>query len=133
MGGHGALISALKNPGLYQSVSAFSPICAPTVCQWGMKNFTAFLGKDNKDSWKEYDATELVGKYNGPSLELFIDQGSDDQFLTDGQLLPQNLLEACKKAQLPCIYKLRDGYDHSYFYIATFMGEHIEYHAKFLN
>lgn len=131
MGGHGALICALKNPGLYKSVSAFAPICNPINCQWGEKNFGNYLG-DNKEAWKEYDATELVGKYNGPPLELFIDQGDKDNFLAN-QLLPKNLIEASAKAQVPAILKMREGYDHSYFYIATFMGEHIEYHAKFLN
>ncbi|KAG5679892.1 hypothetical protein PVAND_009429 [Polypedilum vanderplanki] len=130
MGGHGALIAALKT-GLYKSVSAFAPISNPINCPWGEKCFTGYLG-DNRESWKEYDATELVAKYNGPPLELFIDQGSEDQFLKENQLLPNNLIEAAKKAQVPFIYKLRDGYDHSYFFIATFIGEHIDYHAKHL-
>lgn len=130
MGGHGALISALKNPGLYKSVSAFAPICNPTKCEWGKKNFSNFLG-DDKEAWNNYDATELVAKYNGPPLELFIDQGTNDTFLKD-QLLPNNFVEAATKAQVPCILKMRDGYDHSYFYIASFMQEHIEYHAKLL-
>lgn len=122
----------MKNPGLFKSVSAFSPICNPVNCPWGLKNFTGYLG-NNKEDWKAYDATELVGKYNGPPLEIFVDQGSEDQFLKENQLLPNNLVDAAKKAQIPIIYKLREGYDHSYFFIATFMGEHIEYHAKFLN
>ena len=126
------MICALKNPGLYKSVSAFAPISNPVNCPWGHKNFTGYLG-DNKEEWKAYDATELIGKYNGPPLEIFVDQGSEDQFLKENQLLPNNLIDAAKKAQVPIIYKLRDGYDHSYFFIATFMGEHIEYHAKFLN
>jgi S-formylglutathione hydrolase len=131
MGGHGALVCALKNPGLYQSVSAFAPICNPLQCPWGKKAFTGYLGP-NESSWKEYDATELVAKYNGPPLELFIDQGSEDQFLKDNQLLPNNLVDAAKKTQVPFIYKLRENYDHSYFFIATFTGEHMNYHAKFL-
>ena len=81
MGGHGALISALKNPALYQSVSAFAPICNPVNCPWGKKALAGFLGP-NENTWKEYDATELVVSYNGPPLELFIDQGSEDQFLS---------------------------------------------------
>jgi S-formylglutathione hydrolase len=129
MGGHGALIAALKNPGLYQSVSAFAPISNPSSCAWGLKNFSGFLG-DNKETWKDYDATELVGKYTGPPLELFIDQGSNDQFMN--QLMPNSLVDAAKNAQMPIIFKLREGYDHSYFFIATFIGEHIDYHAKFL-
>lgn len=131
MGGHGALISALKNPGLYQSVSAFAPICNPVNCPWGKKAFTGYLGPD-ESAWKEYDATELVAKYNGPPLELFIDQGGDDQFLKENQLLPENLTGAAKKAQVPFVYKLRENYDHSYFFIATYIGEHLSYHAKFL-
>jgi S-formylglutathione hydrolase len=130
MGGHGALICALKNPGLFQSVSAFAPICNPTKCPWGEKNFSEYLGED-RELWKEYDATELVGKYNGPPLELFIDQGKADQFL-EKELLPENLITAAKNAQVPLIYKSREGYDHSYFYIATFVEEHMNYHAKFL-
>jgi len=132
MGGHGALVCALRNPGLYQSVSAFSPIVNPINCPWGKKAFGGYLG-DNEEAWKAYDATELVGHYNGPPLELFIDQGSEDQFLKENQLLPNNLTEAAAKAQVPFVYKLRDGYDHSYFFIASFMGEHVAYHAKFLN
>lgn len=131
MGGHGALICALKNPGLYQSVSAFAPISNPINCNWGKKALGGYLGS-NEEAWKDWDATELVGKYDGPPLQLFIDQGSEDQFLKDGQLLPTNLVEACKTAQVPFIYQNRDGYDHSYFFISTFIGEHIAYHAKLL-
>lgn len=131
MGGHGALVCALKNPGLYKSVSAFSAITNPVNCPWGKKAFTGYLG-DDVAAWKEYDATELVAHYNGPPLELFLDQGGDDQFLKDNQLLPNNLTEAAAKAQVPFVYNFREGYDHSYFYIATYMGEHIAYHAKFL-
>lgn len=89
------------------------------------------MGLDEK-AWKEYDATELVSKYDGPPLELFIDQGAEDQFLKEDQLLPNNLTDAAAKAQVPFIYKLREGYDHSYFFIASFIGEHLAYHAKFL-
>lgn len=128
MGGHGALICALKNPNLYKSVSSFAAICHPINCQWGEKNFRNYLGND-KETWKEYDSTELVEKYNGPPLELFIDQGSNDSFLKD-QLLPSALVKAATKAQMSCILKMREGYDHSYYYIATFMPEHMEYHAK---
>lgn len=131
MGGHGSLTSALKNPGLYQSVSAFAPICNPINCPWGKKAFAGYLGTD-ESAWKEYDATELVANYNGPPLELFIDQGSEDQFLKENQLLPNNLTKACADAQMPFIYKLREGYDHSYFFISSFIGEHFSYHAKFL-
>uniref|UniRef100_U5EZ10 S-formylglutathione hydrolase n=1 Tax=Corethrella appendiculata TaxID=1370023 RepID=U5EZ10_9DIPT len=131
MGGHGAFICALKNPGLYRSVSAFAPISNPINCPWGVKAFTGYLG-ENKDEWKSWDSTELVAAYNGPSLELFIDQGKEDNFYTDKQLLPENLVEACRSAQFPVILNMREGYDHSYFFIATFIGEHIDYHARFL-
>jgi len=131
MGGHGALICALKNPGLYQSVSAFAPISNPINCAWGKKALGGYLGSDEA-AWKDYDATELVQRYNGPPLELFIDQGGEDQFLKEHQLLPNNLTAAAARAHVPFIYKLREGYDHSYFFIATFIGEHLAYHAKFL-
>jgi len=131
MGGHGALICALKNPGLYQSVSAFAPISNPVNCPWGKKALGGYLGSD-ETAWKDYDATELVQRYNGPPLELFIDQGGEDQFLKEDQLLPNNLTAAAARAHVPFIYKLREGYDHSYFFIATFIGEHLAYHAKFL-
>lgn len=125
------MISALRCPGLYRSVSAFAPIANPIKCAWGEKAFTGYLGED-KTLWNEWDATELVQKYNGPQLQLLIDQGSDDQFLTEKQLLPENLIEACRQSRIGCVYNKRDGYDHSYFFIATFIGEHIAYHAKFL-
>lgn len=131
MGGHGAIVLALKNPGLYRSVSAFSPISNPINCQWGQKAFSGYLG-DDQDVWKNWDATELIAKYSGPPLVVFIDQGSEDQFLKEGQLLPSNLTDAAKKAQVPFIYKLRDGYDHSYFFISTFMAEHFEFHVRYL-
>lgn len=133
MGGHGALISALKNPGLYKSVSAFAPICNPTACPWGVKAFAGYLGLKDTGKWEEWDACELVKSYNGPPLELFIDQGSADSFLHQSQLLPVNLVEACKQARVPVIYNVREGYDHSYFYISTFIGEHINYHMQYLN
>ncbi|XP_018325798.1 S-formylglutathione hydrolase isoform X2 [Agrilus planipennis] len=132
MGGHGALISALKNPGLYKSVSGFAPISNPSKCPWGEKAFNGYLGSREKANWFEWDATELVKNYNGPPLEIFIDQGSGDKFYIEKQLLPENLVEACKNAHVPAIFKLREGYDHSYFYIATFIEEHIKYHVKHL-
>ncbi|XP_058062036.1 S-formylglutathione hydrolase [Anopheles bellator] len=132
MGGHGALICALKNPGLFKSVSAFAPISNPSKCPWGEKAFTGYLGADSKDEWKQWDATELVASYNGPPLELYLDQGSADPFL-NGQLLPQNLVDACRAAQVPCVLNMREGYDHGYFYVASFIGEHIAYHARHLH
>lgn len=132
MGGHGAMVSALRNPGQYKSVSAFSPICNPTECPWGVKVFTGYLGDKATGKWGEWDTCHLVKKYNGPPLALFVDQGSADQFLEQKQLLPDNLVEACRSAQFPIILKQREGYDHSYFYIASYIGEHFEYHAKIL-
>lgn len=130
MGGHGAFICALKNPGLYKSVSAFAPIANPMNCPWGKKAFTGYLGANGE--WANWDASELVKKYNGPALELFIDQGTNDQFYKEKQLLPENLVEACKNSHFPCIFQLREDYDHSYFHISSFVGEHVAYHAKFL-
>lgn len=132
MGGHGALICALKNPGLYRSVSAFAPICNPTKCPWGVKAFGGYFGEADKEEWRNWDASELVAGYNGPPLELYVDQGAEDSFLKDGQLLPHNLVEACKAAQFPCVLNMREGYDHSYFYVASFIGEHLAYHARHL-
>lgn len=131
MGGHGALICFLKNPGKYRSVSAFSAICNPSECPWGKKAFAGYLGPE--ESWADYDATKLVSKYDGPPIDILLDQGTDDKFLKNGQLLPQNFVEACKNAQVPVILTMRDGYDHSYFYIATFIGEHFTHHAKYLD
>lgn len=130
MGGHGALICALKNPGLYKSVSAFSPICNPINCPWGTKAFSGYLGDKESSDWTAWDATELVKKYSGPPLELFIDQGSEDNFYKQKQLLPENLMKAAISSKMPIVMNMRDGYDHSYFYIATFIEEHMEYHAK---
>lgn len=129
MGGHGALISALRCPGLYKSVSAFAPIANPIKCEWGQKCFTGYLG-ENTDLWKEWDATELIKNYNGPPLMLRIDQGGNDEFLQ--QLQPENLIEACRSGRVACVYNLREGYDHSYFFIASFIAEHIAHHAQAL-
>ncbi len=130
MGGHGALICALKNPGIYQSVSAFSPICHPIECAWGQGCFTAYLGEDQA-SWQAYDAVALIE--SGAILtEILIDQGTDDEFLTAGQLLPEALETACQNAGIPLQLRRQAGYDHSYHFIASFIGEHMAYHAKAL-
>ncbi|XP_022253420.1 S-formylglutathione hydrolase-like isoform X2 [Limulus polyphemus] len=131
MGGHGALICALKNPGKYCSVSAFSPICNPMECPWGQKAFTGYLGKD-KETWKEYDATHLVKKYQGPPLTILIDQGKDDNFLKEGQLLPDNFVAACTENKMPVILRMQETYDHSYYFIATFVEDHIKHHLEYL-
>ena len=127
MGGHGALICALKNPDAYRSVSAFAPICNPVNCGWGKGCFGAYLGAD-ESTWAEYDATELV-KNGARVADILIDSGLGDEFYDEGQLLPENLQAACADAGQSLNLKLQDGYDHSYHFIATFIGEHIAYHA----
>ena len=129
MGGHGALICALKNPGQYRSVSAFAPICAPMRCPWGEKAFSNYLGSD-RDAWAAYDASELVGDAT-ERLPLLVDQGEDDQFLAE-QLHPHLLDEACAAAGHPLTLRRHPGYDHSYWFIQSFMADHIAHHARAL-
>ena len=128
MGGHGALICALKNPGRYTSVSAFAPICNPGQCPWGEKALGGYLG-DNRELWREWDSCELI-KAQGSDLPLLVDQGDADNFYVDGQLRPEALAAACEEASVPCTLRLRPGYDHSYFFIASFIDEHLRYHAE---
>lgn len=130
MGGHGALICFLKNPGLYKSVSAFSPICNPVQCPWGQKALAGYLGSD-KETWKEYDATELVKNYDGPIPDILIDQGTDDQFYPS-QLLPENFVEACRSKNVPVTLRMQEGYDHSYYFISSFVEDHVKHHARHL-
>lgn len=131
MGGHGALTIALKNPGKYRSVSAFAPICAPLECPWGKKAFQNYLGEESEE-WKNYDASYLVqNSRSEEQLHLFIDQGEADGFLKE-QLLPEKLEAACQKVEHPLTLRLHPGYDHSYYFIASFIGEHIAHHAKHL-
>lgn len=129
MGGHGALICALKNPGMYKSVSAFAPICNPVNCGWGEGCFSAYLG-DDQAKWEAYDATCLV-KAGAETLPMLIDHGLADEFLAD-QLYPQNLEAACKEANFPLKLNRHEGYDHSYHFIATFIGDHLAYHESAL-
>ena len=129
MGGHGALTIALKNPGRYRSVSAFSPIVAPSQVPWGEKALGAYLG-DDRDAWSRYDAVELV-KSAKERLPLLVDQGDADEFL-ETQLRPQLLQAACEAAGHPLTLRLQPGYDHSYYFIASFIGEHIAHHAAAL-
>jgi len=131
MGGHGALICALKNPGLYKSVSAFSPICHPSECPWGVKAFTGYLG-ESTEAWAAYDATALVASYDGPPLDVLIDCGKADGFYEKKQLLPEDFVAACNKAGQPVALRMQDGYDHSYYFIATFVDDHIAHHARAL-
>lgn len=129
MGGHGALISALKNPLRFVSVSAFSPICAPSQCAWGEKAFSGYLG-DDRLAWNTYDATSLILS-SVQAVPMLIDQGADDTFLA-AQLKPELLQAAAKEKHYPLQYRLHAGYDHSYYFIASFIREHIEFHAQYL-
>lgn len=129
MGGHGALALVLRNPGRYRSVSAFSPIVAPSLVPWGEKAFTAYLG-DDRETWKQYDTVELV-RTATERLPLLVDQGGDDEFL-ETQLRPDLLLAACAEAGHPLALNRRPGYDHSYYFIASFIGEHLQHHAAAL-
>ena len=123
MGGHGALVTALRNPGRYRSVSAFSPIVAPSRVPWGAQAFAAYLGED-RAAWKQWDAVELIA--GAPErLPLLVDQGDADEFL-ERELRPELLREACKAAGHPLELRLQPGYDHSYYFIATFIGENAD-------
>ena len=130
MGGHGALICALKNPTSYQSVSAFSPICNPVNSGWGIGCFDAYLGEDTS-TWQTYDATALVDAGAKVSA-ILIDQGVADEFYNEKQLLPENFQAACDREGQAVTIRMQEGYDHSYHFIASFIGEHIAYHAKAL-
>ncbi len=129
MGGHGALVCALRNPDRYQSVSAFAPIAAPMQCAWGQKAFSNYLG-DNTEDWRRYDASQLVRVAPYPRM-ILIDQGRSDRFLTS-QLLPQEFEKACAEVGQSLNLRMQEGYDHSYYFIATFMEDHIQHHAEAL-
>ena len=129
MGGHGALTLALKNPGHFRSVSAFSPICAPSKCQWGEKIFANYLG-ENREVWKKHDANELI-QSSTLEIPLLIDQGGDDPFL-EKELNFELFLKNCEKRNQKLTARLQSGYDHSYYFIATFMEDHIQHHSKAL-
>jgi S-formylglutathione hydrolase len=133
MGGHGALTIFLKNPGKYKSVSAFAPICHPSdsKCQWGQKAFKGYLG-DDQSTWKEYDATVLLKSYKGPEIEILIDQGTKDNFLPQNQLQPEAFEQVAKERNYPVTVRMQEGYDHGYFFISTFVEDHINFHAKHL-
>ena len=127
MGGHGALTMAMNLPGRYRSVSAFAPIAAPMRCPWGEKAFTAYLGPD-RDAWRDHDTTELVRRWPSEA-KLLVDQGTADPFLEE-QLKPDLLAEACEAAGQHFELRLQPGYDHSYFFVASFMEDHIRWHAE---
>ncbi|SFF86498.1 S-formylglutathione hydrolase [Novosphingobium sp. CF614] len=127
MGGHGALTIALRDPARFRSVSAFAPIVSPLNCPWGDKALTGYIGPD-RAAWREYDACALIA--DGARLpDLLVDQGAADGFLEE-QLKTPLLVEACEKAGLPATIRMREGYDHSYYFISTFMAEHVAWHAQ---
>jgi S-formylglutathione hydrolase len=126
MGGHGALVCAMRNPQLYKSVSAFAPITAPMRCPWGQKIFSGYLGSD-KETWRAYDASELVKKV-GYHSSILIDQGTVDKFLAE-QLMPEVFEQACADVNQPLNLRYQEGYDHSYHFISTFIEDHIRHHA----
>jgi S-formylglutathione hydrolase len=136
MGGHGALVLGLRNPDLYRSISAFAPICAPSQAPWGIKAFTEYLGQNRAD-WAKYDALELIKKSSlnssfnssGMKTPMLIDQGLDDEFLPT-ELFTDAFENACRESGYPVTLRKQEGYDHSYFFISTFMEEHIAFHAK---
>ena len=127
MGGHGALTLALRQPALFHSVSAFSPICAPTQCPWGEKAFSHYLGLE-RHTWQQYDASALLANTKAP-WPLLVDIGDADPFL-DTQLKPELLQAAASKHGNELMLRLQPGYDHSYYFIASFIGEHLAFHAK---
>jgi S-formylglutathione hydrolase len=127
MGGHGALVCALRNPDRYRSVSAFAPIAAPSRCPWGIKAFGGYLGND-RAAWAEYDASELVSRRRFPG-KILVDQGTADRFLAE-QLLPDAFAEACARSGQEFELRMHAGYDHGYFFIATFVEDHLRFHAE---
>ncbi|HCP1163879.1 S-formylglutathione hydrolase [Escherichia coli] len=131
MGGHGALIMALKNPGKYTSVSAFAPIVNPCSVPWGIKVFSTYLGED-KNAWLEWDSCALMYASNAQdAIPTLIDQGDNDQFLAD-QLQPAVLAEAARQKAWPMTLRIQPGYDHSYYFIASFIEDHLRFHAQYL-
>ncbi|MEP1741695.1 MAG: S-formylglutathione hydrolase [Kangiellaceae bacterium] len=128
MGGHGALTIGLRNPQKFRSISAFSPIVNPTNCPWGVKAFTGYLG-ENKDTWNEYDATCLIKQGASSENAILIDQGSADNFLQE-QLKPEIFQAACTDASQSLELRMQPGFDHSYYFISSFIGEHIVFHSK---
>ena len=129
MGGHGALVIALRNPEIYSSVTAFSPICNPTQSPWGEKAFGAYLG-DDRDGWLQYDACELIAA-SEKKLPMLIEQGTEDSFLEE-QLRPQTLVAAAQRNNYPLEFHMAEGYDHSYYFIANFIEKHMLFHGRYL-
>ncbi len=132
MGGHGALVLGLRNPARFRSVSAFAPIAAPSQCPWGQKAFSTYLG-DDQQTWADYDATALMSRQTSVPFPdgILIDQGLSDQFLAE-QLHPGRFQAACQAAGQPLRLREHDGYDHGYYFISTFMEDHLMHHARLL-
>ena len=130
MGGHGALTIALRNPHAYRSVSAFAPICSPMRCPWGEKALAGYLGGD-RTRWRDYDTTALLEDRGWSGPPLLVDQGSKDPFL-DEQLKPDLLKQACVQRNIPLELRMQEGYDHSYFFIASLIEDHLRFHARLL-
>ncbi|RYF42106.1 MAG: S-formylglutathione hydrolase, partial [Comamonadaceae bacterium] len=130
MGGHGALTLALRHPGRFKTLSAFAPICAPSRCPWGEKAFTGYLGPD-RNAWKRHDATELMAQQAAPPYPggILIDQGMADQFLAE-QLHPHLFEAACQAVGQPLTLRRQAGYDHGYYFVSTFMQDHLRFHAQ---
>lgn len=129
MGGHGALVVALRNPDRYVSASAFSPISNPSTCPWGQKAFMAYLGED-RDTWSDYDASELL-QISASELPILVDQGDADDFM-EQQLKPKALTAAAQISKHPLELRIQPGYDHSYFFVASFIDDHLRFHAEHL-
>jgi len=129
MGGHGALVIALRNPDRYSSVSAFSPICHPVNAPWGQKAFSHYLG-DDRQLWQAHDASELI-KTTTAFIPILVDQGSDDPYLK-AQLQPEALRKTAFAAQYPLTLRIREGYDHSYYFVATFIEDHVTFHRNYV-
>ncbi|KAI6202692.1 S-formylglutathione hydrolase [Aphelenchoides besseyi] len=128
MGGHGALVIGLRNPEMFRSISSFAGICNPIESVWGGKAFETYLGAD-KQTWRDYDATELAKFYTGPKRSILLDQGLADSFYADGQLKPESLL-VVKNDKLNIDFRKREKFDHSYFYITSFIEEHFNFHIN---
>ncbi|RKO96724.1 hypothetical protein CXG81DRAFT_10543 [Caulochytrium protostelioides] len=143
MGGHGALVLSLRHPGQFQSVSAFAPIANPMQCAWGRTAFEGYLGTEKmtsrdgrtQSSWAVWDASELAAVYSGPPLAVLVDQGTADNFYADGQLRPQALKDGAARnpeGRFNLQLRMQEGYDHSYYFVSTFIEEHLLFHAKHL-
>jgi S-formylglutathione hydrolase len=128
MGGHGAITLALKHPTTFRSLSALAPIASPMRCPWGEKALTGYLGPD-RDAWRAYDSTALVVERGWKGPPILVDQGTKDQFL-EAQLHPELLEEACARAGVPLRLRMQEGYDHGYFFVATFIEDHLRFHAR---